>query len=381
MTVYFGFYNSSSGDREYDAIDFSKLFDGLINDGIFASQGDKFIVVEDTPASMDVVVGSGRAWFNHTWTLNDADLDVTVPTAHATLNRIDIVYLEVDESTRTNSIDIVSGTPATTPVAPTLTQTSTVHQYALAHIYVGAAATSIGQEDITNKIGLSATPFVTGIIDQVNVEELLLEWQAEWDTWFDAIKDQLSTEAETNLQNQIWAIVGDINPPLTDLIEVNSHDHSGEYTQIPLGGLAANSVDDTKIVDDSVDESKVGNGVLIGQKRQGGHSTYWHQYGTTDYTIIDKVLIQMGSARWQGPNASSGYVNVNLPISYGVDSNLIPLIFITLQEYSDTSPLDIICAQGYNPPTSSGFSIKWRSITGSLYSGMLFHWMTIGAAP
>lgn len=377
MTVYFGFYNSSSGDREYDAIDFSKLFDGLINDGIFASQGDKFIVVEDTPASMDVVVGSGRAWFNHTWTLNDADLDVTVPTAHATLNRIDIVYLEVDESTRTNSIDIVSGTPATTPVAPTLTQTSTVHQYALAHIYVGAAVTSIGQEDITNKVGLSATPFVTGIIDQIDVDDLMLEWQAEWDTWFDDIKDQLSTEAETNLQAQIWDLAGVASgapPYATDMVELYSHDHSvAPGDQIPTAGIEDLAITLSKMALNSVDDTKIGNRVAKVGQRRGGHATDWNTAGSTAYTI-NGVKIQLGAVSIT-VSAYSDYIDqiVYFPETYTYK----PLVFVVCGTTSDPFHLpSIVMPRNHYPDNVTIRLHNFEARSYTVYANV--YWLAIG---
>lgn len=164
MTLTSGFFNSVADDREYDALQMGQMFEGLIWDGVYEGLGDHLDTVEDS--GMDVLVGSGRAWFKNTWTYNDADLGVTVPTAHALLNRIDVIYLEVNfgVGVRANTIDIVSGTPASSPVAPTLTQSGDVWQYPLAEIYVGAAVTSISDSNITIKVGTVDCPFITGII-------------------------------------------------------------------------------------------------------------------------------------------------------------------------------------------------------------------------
>ncbi len=166
MTVTYGFYDSISSDRLYNAKQMGSIFDGIILDGVYSGYGDKLAVIEDAPPSMDVLVGSGRAWFDHTWTYNDAAISKTIPTADATLNRIDIIYLEVNESTgvRANSINILVGTPAGSPSPPILTNTSTIHQYALAHIYVGAAVTEILQANITGWIGTDDTPYVELVI-------------------------------------------------------------------------------------------------------------------------------------------------------------------------------------------------------------------------
>lgn len=161
MTVTFGFYNSVGGDRTYNAVDLSSIFDGIVSDGVFELVGDGLQVVEGT--GMQVVVGVGRAWFNHTWTLNDADLPLAIAASHLTLPRIDTVVLEVDSSNavRANSIKVITGTPQSPAVAPTLTNTAEVHQYALAYVYVAASASSIVTANITDLRGTVSTPFVT----------------------------------------------------------------------------------------------------------------------------------------------------------------------------------------------------------------------------
>ena len=87
MSVTYGFYNSKNKDRRYDAIQMSSIFDGIIRDGILQHVGTAMMVNAST--GMMVNVGIGRAWFNHTWTLNDALLPLTVPQSEVILNRID----------------------------------------------------------------------------------------------------------------------------------------------------------------------------------------------------------------------------------------------------------------------------------------------------
>jgi len=283
MTLTYGFYDSSSSDRVYNAKQFGSIFDGIIEDGVYAGIGGKLMVTEDSPVSMDVIVGDGRAWFDHTWTLNDAALTKTIATADALLNRIDVVYLEVNESTRTNSIAVLTGTPASTPVAPTLTQTSTVHQYPLAHVYVGAAVTSITQANITNKVGTTATPFVAGIIDYVTTNEILAQWEAEWEQWFNDIKDQLSTEAETNLQNQIWDLagVGSGAPPYADdMVTLSTHDHSnGNHPQIPTAGIENLAVTAAKIANGAVTGTQIAS-LAISEAKIASYAVTQAKLGT-----------------------------------------------------------------------------------------------------
>jgi len=161
MTVTYGFYNSVGGDRTYDAVQLSSIFDGVITDGVFEMVGDGLIVADGS--GLGIVVGTGKAWFNHTWTVNDADLGLTLDAADIVNPRIDTVIIEVDASigVRANSIKIVTGIPGAVPAEPTLLNTEEIHQYPLAHIYLGAGVSEIVPGDITNLIGSVYCPFVT----------------------------------------------------------------------------------------------------------------------------------------------------------------------------------------------------------------------------
>lgn len=184
MSFTYGFYNSVNHDRRYNAIQMSSIFDGIIKDGIFMSIGTCMMVKPNT--DMIVTVGEGRAWFNHTWSLNDADMPVTIDRAELILNRIDSIVLDIDarDSVRENSIKVIKGTPASSPTAPSLVNNADHHQYALAQIYVKAGVTKITAADITNKVGTGSCPFVTGILDTINIDSLVSKWESQWDQFF-----------------------------------------------------------------------------------------------------------------------------------------------------------------------------------------------------
>lgn len=199
MSFASGFFNSVDHDRLYDATDISRLFDGLIQDGIFASIGDCLVVKQSN--QMNVTVGTGRAWFNHTWSYNDALYPVTIPPSEILMDRIDAVVLEINsvESVRANSIKLIKGTPSSTPAKPVLTNTKEVHQYPLAYVTVGKEVTSIRQADIENCVGTSACPFVTGILEVISIEQLIPQWKdilnrfveentANFNTWMNGEK-------------------------------------------------------------------------------------------------------------------------------------------------------------------------------------------------
>ena len=195
MAVTYGFYNALNHDRLYDAIQMSSIFDGIIRDGIFSTIGDTMIVTAPEDG-LYVNVGSGRAWFNHTWTLNDTDYPIEAEEAEVVLDRIDAVILEVNSSAevRANSIKFLKGTPSSNPVKPTLTHNAEVNQYALAYVRIRAGQTTIFQSDIENAVGTDETPFITGVLQQVSIETLLKQWEAEFNTYFTNFQNTSTTE-------------------------------------------------------------------------------------------------------------------------------------------------------------------------------------------
>lgn len=186
MSVSSGFFNSLNGDRKYNAAQMSAIFDGLIIDGVFASIGTAFAV--KAAGGLTVNVGIGKAWFDHTWTVNDSILPMTAPEAEVFLDRIDAVVLEVNgtESVRENTIKFVKGNPSSAPSRPTLTNEGNVHQYPLCYIYRKYGTAVINQADITPMVGTESTPFVTGILQTISLDELLGKWQDELDRFTDA---------------------------------------------------------------------------------------------------------------------------------------------------------------------------------------------------
>lgn len=200
-----GFFNSENGDRKYNAEQMSAIFDGIIADGVFTTIGDHMAVSAGT--GMQVLVGTGKAWFDHTWNVNDAAYPLAIAASDVTLSRIDAIVLETNhsDSVRLNKLRVVQGTVASSPVKPTLTNSEKVHQHPLAWVTVAPGVTQIAASAIENAVGTSACPFVTGIIATTSIDDLFNQWNGEFDEWFDNLKAQLSDNVVANLQRQIDA--------------------------------------------------------------------------------------------------------------------------------------------------------------------------------
>lgn len=234
MSFASGFFNSVDHDRLYDATDISRLFDGLIRDGIFASIGDCMVVKQSN--QMNVTVGTGRAWFNHTWSYNDALYPVTIPPSEILMDRIDAVVLEINsvEAVRANSIKLIKGTPSSTPTKPALTNTKEVHQYPLAYVTVGKEVTSIRQADIENCVGTSVCPFVTGILEVISIEQLIPQWKDILNRFVEENTANFNTWMNGEKQNyQAWLTAA--KKEITDWQATSKSDYQKWYNSIKNG--------------------------------------------------------------------------------------------------------------------------------------------------
>lgn len=189
MSISYGFYNSVNHDRKYNSEQIGSIFDGIITDGVYHSIGDAFSVTPGT--DMSVNVASGRAWFDHTWTLNDAMIIVELTTAHQVYDRIDAIVLKVDKDSRTNTITAKAGTPSSSPSKPTMDD----GEHPLAYVTVAHGVTAITAANIEFVVGTSECPFVAGVQNGVDIDALVANWKLEFDVLFAKLEEQISQAA------------------------------------------------------------------------------------------------------------------------------------------------------------------------------------------
>ena len=116
-----------------------------------------------------------------------------VATAHATLNRIDTVVAHLDRtSPYTITYKVVTGTASGSPVPPALVNTSTITEFLLGQVAVGAAVTTINAVDVT-----LLRPF-TGRTDWLG-----------WTPVISAEAGSAYTLTVTNIEHEEYSIIGD----------------------------------------------------------------------------------------------------------------------------------------------------------------------------
>lgn len=298
MSLTYGFYNSQSGDRVYSTSQISDFLDGLVNDGIFAPITDGehvgFQVVAQSPNIMGVNVSVGKAWFNATWTKIDSAYPVALDSANALLNRIDAIVLTIDKTRegRTNYIEVIKGTEVSgTPEKPEIQNGSNIYRYPLAYVTVNAAISSITDSMIENNINVDGGIPLVDLTSPLGgnyptTEALLSQYKAEFDDWFNYMKNQLTTDAAGNLQKQI---------DQTKITNCNGVLLSATgNASVSLGGTNSSTTYIYKITTETADDAfNLANGSMIavifntGAAKSGSSDTVYFKFYNEDDTAYD----------------------------------------------------------------------------------------------
>lgn len=263
MSLTYGFYNSLNHDRKYDARQIGMLFDGLITDGVYRSIGRAFAV--SVNSGMILNVAEGRAWFDHTWTLNDTIMTVTLPEAHSVYTKIVAVIVRVDKANRVNSIVCKEGTAGSEPKKPTMDKTANLSEYPLAYVTIDPGVTEISPGKIEQVIGSSECPFVTGVIQGVSIDMLIHNWKDEFDILFEQMERQTTQLVSGTLVDKSVTFAKLANDAVRlrfQNVVVNASAWAGDttYTDYPYrASVTLSGVDSTmfpEVVIDEIDKGK-----------------------------------------------------------------------------------------------------------------------------
>lgn len=203
MTIRYGFFNSVSKDRKYDADDFNYLLRKLISNGVFASPSNNLQVTAGT--GMNIIIKKGEARLDWKWFISDSDEILQIDAADVSLNRMDRIVIRIDFTARTIGFAIKKGTGATNPIIPDIQRDTTMYELGLAVVGVPKQTTALTQSLITDtRLDAGVCGVVTGLIDQVDTTTLFNQYQTAFqedrtfnntafNTWFSGIKEQMST--------------------------------------------------------------------------------------------------------------------------------------------------------------------------------------------
>lgn len=197
---------SGNYDRVYNAADFAHYFSLLIKNGVFPDPSSGMQVKAATTPNMTVQVIVGSGWINGYYITVTSNEVLTIPTASATLGRIDSVVMGLDYADRLIKLYVKSGAPSANPIPPVLQRDADKYELELARVTLAAGTGTVTQAIITDmRQNTERCGIVAGTVSQIDTTDLFAQYNEAFQTWFTSIQSQLSGDVAANLQNQITA--------------------------------------------------------------------------------------------------------------------------------------------------------------------------------
>jgi hypothetical protein len=161
-----GFFNSSGGDRVYDASDFASYFNKLVSNGIFYTGASNLLV---TPANgMAVSVAQGSAWINGYSYENTDTLELPLETANGVNPRIDRIVVRWSAAERRIYLAVLTGVASTTPIPSALTRTTDIYELGIAEVLVPKGSISVPENNITDtRLNSTSCGLVNSLVSAV----------------------------------------------------------------------------------------------------------------------------------------------------------------------------------------------------------------------
>lgn len=212
-------------DRAISSAPLRELIKKMLTNGVLPNPSTNLQVQSGT--GMTVVVNPGFAVIEGGLKYEETQRTLVVQASDATYDRIDTVVMRWNDNPNARNCDlyVVQGAPASTPVRPELNRSSSVYEIGLADLFVAAGSSAISMARITDtryeaeRCGIisSIAKFDSDAIYrqvQADLAGFKENEQAEFLTWFEMIRGQLSEDAAGNLQNQMEDMrnsMGDLN--------------------------------------------------------------------------------------------------------------------------------------------------------------------------
>lgn len=204
-------------DRAITSAPLRKLIAKLLTDGILPNPSTNLQV--EAGSGMNVVVNPGFAICAGGLKLEENQRTLAIQAADSNYDRIDTVVLRWNDndSERICDLYIVEGIPAASPLRPELTRTESIWELGLADLFVNKNASAISNQRITDTRYETARCGIISAISEFDTTTLYQQVQADlagfkaseqadFITWFNDIKGQLSEDAAGNLQKQIGTL-------------------------------------------------------------------------------------------------------------------------------------------------------------------------------
>ena len=171
-------------DRDYDSTDFALFQRQVISNGVFPNplifppnaNTSAGLQIMSFHNSMVLTMRAGAAFVEGRYYIAGREFTFSVPPAHLTLGRRDVVVIRHDVVARTCQPFLIQGTPAATPQIPPLVRNDDVWDLRLCVITVNPNAHQITQANIQDtRMDNSVCGFVTGLVHTVDTRGLFAQ--------------------------------------------------------------------------------------------------------------------------------------------------------------------------------------------------------------
>ena len=230
------FFTSLNGDRKYKSSDFAEYFSTFIGNGVFPNPSTNLLVTSN--GDMTINLSPGFAWINGYMYHNTDNLTLTVEHADSALKRIDRVVLKCDFINREIKAYVKKGSFASNPIAPNLERGVNAYELSISDILVENGVISIQQSKITDtRLDENVCGIVTQTVKEIETSELYrklqgyidergqdvkgwmesatAQWEIDFNTWFETLKDILSGDVAGNLARRILELENKVGSGLT----------------------------------------------------------------------------------------------------------------------------------------------------------------------
>ena len=323
-----GFYDAVDDDRTYYAEDMNRPYKRLVSNGVYATpQGTPSTDLQVKSSSgMVITVQPGQGIFADKWLENDDIISITVPSNSSTSPRLDSVIVQVDTRLAGRVANIVyrTGTASSSPAAPAINTVTGVVEYRLANILVNPSATAINQFNIYDRRGSDECPWITSLVQQVDISALFEQYQSAYENYFETSTSEFEDYEEARKDD--WdAFIQSLTDDLTvatNVIAIRSnYVTTGSTTIVPVGIPSYNASTDVLLVYINgllADSSKYtyisNNQIRLASPLPGGHLVNFVCFKSViggDLSTVS-TLIQQLNQRITEISADSGWINLTL---------------------------------------------------------------------
>ena len=236
------FFNSNNNDRTYNAESFESWLKPFFISGVF--QGGLQVKAQADP-DMSVQVTPGYANLQGKPAYWPETNNLELVTASGVYDRIDTIVLRRDNTNRTISIEVVTGTASQNPSPTPPTRNADIYELVLAQILVGVGVTEITASKVTDtRLDSDLCGYVAATVEQIDFDQIKAQfegWLAEFKAGTEEDYDDFVAQLAADLAAYQSAITANESTADADLsrFETTIQEYIAELEAIIDAGTVA----------------------------------------------------------------------------------------------------------------------------------------------